>query len=79
MRNRKPDPEPLISCLRKMSVTDYSSVLYVGDSIVDAEAARAAKKPFIGVLHGTTKKPIFETYPHVALVDNFSDMLQLLH
>jgi HAD superfamily hydrolase (TIGR01548 family) len=45
----KPDPEGLLKILRKR---DPQTALYVGDSVDDAIASRAAGIPFIGILFG---------------------------
>ena len=41
-RHGKPAPDCVLTCLEKMGVDDKSSVVYVGDSLNDVGAARAA-------------------------------------
>lgn len=38
----KPGPEPLLAAAERMSMTDMSRILYVGDSVHDVESAHAA-------------------------------------
>ncbi len=38
----KPGPEPLLTAAERMSITDMSRILYVGDSVHDLESALAA-------------------------------------
>jgi len=47
-RARKPDPEPVLACLRGL-VSEPASSLMIGDSVHDVQAARAAGV-FIGVV-----------------------------
>ena len=44
--NRKPHPEPLLAAIKRLGVTSTEAV-YVGDSPVDGEAAKAAGMRFI--------------------------------
>jgi 2-phosphoglycolate phosphatase len=48
---RKPHPEGLFKCAAALGVA-ASRAVYVGDSIADVQAARAAGMPVIGVLSG---------------------------
>ena len=63
----KPDPEGLRHALSVLGVSPQE-VLYVGDSIVDAETARAAGVDFAGVLHGMTTREELCRYPHVVIL-----------
>ncbi|HHU03963.1 MAG TPA: HAD-IA family hydrolase [Fastidiosipila sp.] len=38
----KPGPEPLLAAAERMSITDMSRILYVGDSVHDVKSAQAA-------------------------------------
>lgn len=53
VRVPKPDPEGLRLALDRLRLAP-SEAIYVGDSVVDGEAAHAAGVPFIGVLTGVT-------------------------
>lgn len=48
---RKPDPEGIIECLRRLNVAPDAAI-YVGDSSVDIQASRAAGVRAVGVLTG---------------------------
>ena len=50
-------------------------VLYLGDSVVDAQTARAAGVDFAGVLHGMTTREELQAYPHVALMPSLEELL----
>ena len=54
----KPDPRVFIKALNKLNLK-RSKILYIGDSIYDAKAARDAKLNFIAVLTGTYKRKDF--------------------
>jgi len=58
---QKPDPEGLQLAINTLSVPP-SNVLYVGDSIIDAETAEKANVPFAAVLSGVTKRNEFDKY-----------------
>lgn len=53
---QKPDAAPLLACAVKLGAPS-SSVVYIGDSHVDVETARAAKVPIIAVAFGYSVKP----------------------
>lgn len=53
VRRRKPDPEGLLLCARRLDVEPRETV-YVGDSVVDVQAARAAGMHAIAVLCGAS-------------------------
>lgn len=65
----KPNPEGILMAIKKLNVNE-KDILYVGDSLVDAETALNATVDFVGVLTGTTKSIDFEVFPAVAIVDN---------
>lgn len=60
----KPDPEPLLLAAKQLHVSPEDGI-YIGDSIHDAEAARAAGMGFIGVLTGTGKRKELEKFGEV--------------
>lgn len=73
----KPDPEGLLFALRKLSVSATSAV-YIGDHVIDAEAARNAGVPFIAALTGKHQRSSFEPYPHEAIVRSVADLPDVL-
>lgn len=48
----KPDPEPILAAVKKIGSTPEQSV-YVGDTINDLKAAKAAGVKFAGALYGS--------------------------
>lgn len=56
----KPDPSGLFVSLRNLGL-EASEVLYVGDSLVDEGAARAAGVDFAAMLRGSTRKEQFDS------------------
>ena len=54
---------------------EKTSTLYIGDSTVDAETARAAGTDFVGVLHGTTTREELAAYPHVDVMKDLTKLL----
>ena len=63
----KPDPEGLRLTLTSLGICGGEAV-YVGDHVVDAEAAERASVPFVGVLTGTTKEDEFREFPHLGIL-----------
>lgn len=69
----KPDPEGLCSTLQALGIPP-ADALYVGDHEVDAEAARRASVPFVGVLTGSTTEEEFRQFPHVGVVPSVAEL-----
>ena len=69
----KPEPEGLFKAMDSMGIT-ASEVLYIGDSVTDAEAAKRAKVPFAAVLTGVTEAQRFEPYNTLALMETLSEL-----
>lgn len=69
----KPSPDMLLHAVERLALT-REHVLYVGDSHLDAEAARAAGIDFAGVLTGELKS--FHEFPHVGA---FASLTHLHH
>ena len=70
----KPNPEGLFKMIDMM---DAKNPLYIGDSYIDAEAAQNAKVDFVGVTTGTTPREKLESYPHVAVLDDLKELLDI--
>lgn len=62
----KPDPAPLQLCLQELG---GGEVVFVGDSEVDAETARAAAVPFLLHTEGYRKSPVVALPHHAAFAD----------
>ena len=63
----KPHPESLLLAIDKLGGrTDR--MLYVGDSVTDAETAKRAGLPFVGVHSGPTTREALAVWPHLDLL-----------
>ena len=76
VRNLKPDPEGIRLALQRFNA-DLSEVLYIGDSIIDAESAKNAGVAFAGVTTGATTAAELGVWPHIAILENLSDVPKL--
>ncbi len=75
--NHKPDPEGLNLAIRQLQCAN-DSVIYVGDSIIDAMTAHAAKVRFVGVTTGTTRKKDFQSFYPIAVINNLAKLAKLI-
>ncbi len=73
---RKPHPEPLHECARRLGEA-AGPVFYVGDSETDEEAAHAAGYPLLLYTGGYSKKPLDEI-DAAARFDHFSELPGLI-
>lgn len=73
----KPDPEGLKRALEALGVHPREAA-FVGDHLVDAEAASRAKVPFIGVLTGTTMEDAFTSFPCLGVLPSVADLPHFL-
>ena len=55
VKEPKPSPEGVLLAIKEFGC-NKEEVLYIGDSIVDAETAQSAQVDFAGVLHGATTR-----------------------
>ena len=69
----KPSPEGLLKTIEYMGL-EKNEVLYVGDSLVDAETAQRAGVSFAAVTTGTTVREQFADYPHIAIMDSLTEL-----
>jgi phosphoglycolate phosphatase len=63
----KPDPRGLLMAMDLLGATTANS-LYTGDTDIDAEAARNAGLPFVGVLTGFGDASVFAPYAPLAVL-----------
>lgn len=77
LQEHKPLPQGLEKIADILNI-GKNEILYVGDSLTDAETAKNAKVDFIGVLTGTTTKADFESYPYIAVVRDLFELEKLL-
>lgn len=73
----KPDPEGLRMAMAALDLRP-EEVLFCGDTVIDAQAARNAGTDFCAVLGGTTPASAFADYPHVYLADSLPALKQWL-
>lgn len=71
---RKPDPEPLHATARALG---RGAAVFVGDSEVDAETARAARLPFLLFTEGYRKTPV-DRIPHTAAFSDWKALTRLI-
>lgn len=77
VQEHKPNPEGLIEAIKKLKLTS-SQILYVGDSVTDAETAFRAGVSFVAVLSGVTAQKDFKPYPVIQFIENVSEIPRLL-
>ena len=77
VRAHKPAPEGLRRAIEKTASSLRSSV-YVGDSVVDGEAAQRAGVPFIGVLSGATDSEDLDRFPSIAILGSAAEVPEFL-
>ncbi len=70
----KPDPAPLRAC---MAALGADRVLFVGDSEVDADTAKAARVPFALYTEGYRKSPVRDI-AHDTVFSDFKDLPELV-
>lgn len=69
----KPDPQGLWLAADLLGVAP-ERCLYVGDSVVDGEAAQRAGMPFVGVLSGATRCRDLEYYGALAVIPSAAEL-----
>jgi len=69
----KPNPEGLNLAVSRLGISK-ERVLFVGDSVTDAETARNAGVSFVAVLTGVTPKIDFAEFTPLAIVDDLSEL-----
>ena len=73
VKEPKPSPEGVLLAIKEFGC-NKEEVLYIGDSIVDAETAQSAQVDFAGVLHGATTREELSAYPHVEIMKSLSEL-----
>ena len=73
----KPDPQGILLAMQRLKSTPETT-LYVGDSVVDALAARQAGIAFAAVLTGTTPAEAFQPYQPRALLRGSSEIVTMI-
>ncbi len=73
VQNQKPHPESLLAAMTQLQASPHECI-YIGDSVVDAEAASRAGIKFIAVLTGVTRGPEFYGYPSAAILKHLGEL-----
>ena len=73
----KPDPAGILLALARLRVAPDAAV-YVGDHVVDGEAASAAGVRFVATSTGTCSRADLARGPHAAIIDGIGDLPQAL-
>jgi phosphoglycolate phosphatase len=73
----KPDPEGLERALRELKISAARCV-YVGDHLVDAQAAMRAAVPFVAVLTGATERDDFLRFPSLGVLSSVAELPSFL-
>ncbi len=74
----KPDPDPILLALEKLNVK-ANETIYVGDSLLDFWAARAAGVNFIGVLSGVTLIEEFLKNNVIFVIKDIGDLIKYMN
>jgi phosphoglycolate phosphatase len=77
VKQHKPHPQGLFEAMERLECSP-SSVVYVGDSVVDAELAKRAGVPLIVVLSGVTPREDFDNYEPLAVLESIRELPQFL-
>jgi len=73
VEQHKPDPQGLFKAIERLQCSP-ASIVYVGDSVADAEVAKRAAVPFIVVLSGMTPREHFDGYETIGLLESLSEL-----
>jgi phosphoglycolate phosphatase len=76
MRAFKPDPEGLLMACERLGARPPEAI-YVGDTVIDGQAAANAGVPFVAVLSGVTPAAAFEPIPRLATLGDISALPDL--
>jgi phosphoglycolate phosphatase len=74
LARRKPDPAPLREAIQRAG---GGRAAFIGDSIIDADTARAAGVPFVAVSFGFSDRPASELGAD-AVIDSYAELLPVL-
>ena len=77
VKKAKPDPEGLLCAMERMGVAP-EEILFCGDTVMDAGAAKNAGCDFAAVLNGTTPAEGFEGWPCVHIAPDLYDLARWL-
>lgn len=70
----KPAPDGIFHIAKHFSLAS-SDILYIGDSLIDAETAKNSGVAFAGVTTGMTTAADFKVWPHVQIMSDLSGLI----
>lgn len=73
----KPHPQGLYRAMKEMGLTQ-KEVIFLGDSLHDAGAAKNASVDFMGVLTGHATADCFDTLPHIGVHASTPDAIEVI-
>ena len=73
VKKHKPDPQGLFLAMERLGV-GAEELLFCGDTVLDAGAAKNAGCDFAAVLNGTTPAQAFAEYPCVHIAPNLEEL-----
>lgn len=73
VRLPKPVPEGIFKIKEQFNAS-LEEILYIGDSLVDAETAQAAGVDFTAVLTGQALRNEFEKYPYINIINKVTEL-----
>jgi phosphoglycolate phosphatase len=77
VEQHKPHPQGLLKAVERLQCS-LASIVYVGDSVADAELAKRAAVPFVVVLSGVTPREHFDSYEAVGIIESLSELPTLV-
>lgn len=77
VKQHKPHPQGLLEAMERLECGP-ESIVYVGDSVIDAELAARTGVPLIVVLSGVTPREHFDRYKPLAVLKNVSELPEFL-
>ncbi len=76
MKKAKPNPEGILTVIERFGL-QREEVLYIGDSVIDAQAAQKAGVDFVGVTSGVTTTEELEQFSHVMILKDIKGILEI--
>lgn len=77
VKNEKPNPEGLLQMIQDMKL-EKKEVLYVGDSLVDANTAQNAGVDFAAVTTGATQAEEFQSFHPILIMEDLRPVISLV-
>lgn len=74
VKTHKPSPEGMFMAIERFGA-DKKDVLYIGDNVIDGEAAQNAGVDFAAVLTGNNVREDFFHLPHVKIMNTLAELL----